>query len=317
MITQVLILIAGLVMIVYGADFLVEGASAAARKLGVSEFVIGLTIVGMGTSAPEMVVSFIGALQGKADIAVGNIIGSNIFNTLLILGVSALIFPMTITRGNRRRDIPINFLVILLMAVLGMKHTLGYGPENGLTRIDGAILLCCFVIYIWSCFKFDAKDTVDSDGKQMSTAKAVLFIIAGLAGLIIGGRFFVNSATSIAAMLGISEKFVAITILAGGTSIPELATCVVAAVKKKGQLALGNILGSNVFNVLLILGGSALINPLSFADISLVDLGVVILSAVLVWMSVFTGKKDKLDRFDGTLMILVWLSYLIYLLINL
>jgi len=151
----------------------------------------------------------------------------------------------------------------------------------------------------------------------MSTAKAVLFIIAGLAGLIIGGRFFVNSATSIAAMLGISEKFVAITILAGGTSIPELATCVVAAVKKKGQLALGNILGSNVFNVLLILGGSALINPLSFADISLVDLGVVILSAVLVWMSVFTGKKDKLDRFDGTLMILVWLSYMIYLLINL
>ena len=318
MILQILLLIAGLVMIVLGADYLVDGASSAARKLGVSEFVIGLTIVGMGTSAPEMVVSFIGAIQGKADIAVGNIIGSDIFNTLLILGVSALIFPMEITRGNCRRDIPVNFLVILLMAVLGMKHTLGFGAENSLTRIDGAILIALFAVYILSCFKYDTRDSSEGgEESQMTTLKAVLLIVAGLAALIIGGRLFVNSATSLAAMLGISEKFVAITILAGGTSLPELATCVVAAIKKKGQLALGNILGSNVFNVLLILGGSALIHPLSFADISMIDLGTVLLSAVLVWTSVFTGKKDRLDRFDASLLLLVWIAYMAYLLINL
>ena len=318
MTVQILLLLAGLALIVYGADFLVDGASSVARKVGISEFVIGLTIVGMGTSAPEMVVSFIGAIQGKADVAVGNIVGSNIFNTLLILGLSAMILPMSISRSNIRRDIPINIGVVLLLILLGMKATIGYGAENGLTRLDGGILLAAFIIYIWSCFKFDKKeDSEGSSDKEIGTAKAILLIIGGLAGLIIGGRLFVDSATTLATMLGVSEKFVAITILAGGTSLPELATCVVAAAKKKGQLALGNIIGSNIFNILLILGGSALINPLSFADLDYVDIGVLLLSSLMILVSYFFFRKKVIDRGDGAIMFLIWGAYMAYLFINL
>lgn len=318
MTVQILLLLAGLALIVYGADFLVDGASSVARKVGISEFVIGLTIVGMGTSAPEMVVSFIGAIQGKADVAVGNIVGSNIFNTLLILGLSAMILPMSISKSNIRRDIPINIGVVLLLILLGMKATIGYGAENGLTRLDGGILLAAFIIYIWSCFKFDKKeDSEGSSDKEIATAKAILLIIGGLAGLIIGGRLFVDSATTLATMLGVSEKFVAITILAGGTSLPELATCVVAAAKKKGQLALGNIIGSNIFNILLILGGSALINPLSFADLDYVDIGVLLLSSLMILASYFFFRKQVIDRGDGALMFLIWGAYMAYLFINL
>ena len=318
MTVQILLLLAGLALIVYGADFLVDGASSVARKVGISEFVIGLTIVGMGTSAPEMVVSFIGAIQGKADVAVGNIVGSNIFNTLLILGLSAMILPMSISKSNIRRDIPINIGIVLLLILLGMKATIGYGAENGLTRLDGGILLAAFIFYIWSCFKFDKKeDSEGSSDKEIGTAKAILLIIGGLAGLIIGGRLFVDSATTLATMLGVSEKFVAITILAGGTSLPELATCVVAAAKKKGQLALGNIIGSNIFNILLILGGSALINPLSFADLDYVDIGVLLLSSLMILVSYFFFRKKVIDRGDGAIMFLIWGAYMAYLFINL
>ena len=272
----------------------------------------------MGTSAPEMVVSFIGAIQGKADVAVGNIVGSNIFNTLLILGLSAMILPMSISKSNIRRDIPIKIGIVLLLILLGMKATIGYGAENGLTRLDGGILLAAFIIYIWSCFKFDKKeDSEGSSDKEIGTAKAILLIIGGLAGLIIGGRLFVDSATTLATMLGVSEKFVAITILAGGTSLPELATCVVAAAKKKGQLALGNIIGSNIFNILLILGGSALINPLSFADLDYVDIGVLLLSSLMILASYFFFRKKVIDRGDGAIMFLIWGAYMAYLFINL
>ena len=307
MTVQILLLLAGLALIVYGADFLVDGASSVARKVGISEFVIGLTIVGMGTSAPEMVVSFI-----------GNIVGSNIFNTLLTDGLSAIILPMAISKSNLRRDIPINIGIVLLLILLGMKATIGYGAENGLTRLDGGILLAAFIIYIWSCFKFDKKeDSEGSSDKEIGTAKAILLIIGGLAGLIIGGRLFVDSATTLATMLGVSEKFVAITILAGGTSLPELATCVVAAAKKKGQLALGNIIGSNIFNILLILGGSALINPLSFADLDYVDIGVLLLSSLMILASYFFFRKKVIDRGDGAIMFLIWGAYMAYLFINL
>ena len=318
MTVQILLLIVGLVLIVLGADFLVDGASAIARKVGISEFVIGLTIVGMGTSAPEMVVSFIGALQGKADVAIGNVVGSNIFNTLLILGLSAIILPMSISRNNIRRDIPINIGVVILMIFLGMKGAIGYGANDGLSKWDGAILLAAFILYIWSCFKFDDKDESEgSSDKVIGPLKAVILILGGLAGLIIGGHLFVNSATSLAGILGISEKFVAITILAGGTSLPELATCIVAATKKKGQLALGNIIGSNVFNVLLILGGSALLHPLSFADIDYVDLGVLLLSSLMILGSYFFFQKKVIDRGDATIMLLIWIAYMAYLFINL
>ena len=199
-----------------------------------------------------------------------------------------------------------------------MKATIGYGAENGLTRLDGGILLAAFIIYIWSCFKFDKKeDSEGSSDKEIGTAKAILLIIGGLAGLIIGGRLFVDSATTLATMLGVSEKFVAITILAGGTSLPELATCVVAAAKKKGQLALGNIIGSNIFNILLILGGSALINPLSFADLDYVDIGVLLLSSLMILGSYFFFRKKVIDRGDGAIMFLIWGAYMAYLFINL
>ena len=315
---QIILFLLGLGLIIYGADWLVDGASSIARKFGISEFVIGLTIVGMGTSAPEMVVSFIGAIHGNADIAVGNVFGSNIFNTLLILGITAVIMPMTITRTNLRRDIPINLGVTLLVLLLGPTALLlGFG-NNTLTRLDGAILLAVFITYMYFSFKTGVKEEGgETSEKMIKPWLSALMIIGGLAGLIAGGQLFVDSATTIAKTLGISDKFIAITILAGGTSMPELATCVVAALKKKGQLALGNILGSNVFNILLILGGSALIHPLSFDSMNLVDTGVLLLSALLLLASAFMGKKNQLDRFDGSILLLCEAAYFTWLCINL
>ena len=315
---QVLLLIAGLALIVFGADYLVDGASGIARRFGLSEFVIGLTIVGMGTSAPEMVVSFIGAFQGNADIAIGNVVGSNIMNTLLILGVTALILPMVITPSNWKRDIPMNILITVLLIVLGLEYTLFHiGTQDGLTRWDGAILLALFIGYMVLSFKGNKPDEEDTPAKQRSIGLCLLLIAAGIGGLAFGGNLFVNNATELARALGVSDKFIAITILAGGTSMPELATCVVAAAKKKGQLALGNIIGSNVFNILLILGGSALIHPLSFEHINYVDLGVLLLSAFVLLTASLIGKKHKIDRFDGVFFLLIWASYMAYLIINL
>ena len=317
MLLQIFIFLVGLFFIVKGADWLVDGASSVAKRLGISDFVIGLTIVGMGTSAPEMVVSFIGAIQGNADIAIGNVMGSNIFNVLLILGVTAVICPMTITSLNRRKDIPINIFITVLLLGLGMTHKLfGFGTDT-LGRLEGAILVVLFATYIYLSFRFDVPDeNSDEDEKPVSIGKSVFMIVAGLAGLILGGQFFVNSATSIAKMIGVSDKFIAITILAGGTSMPELATCIVAAAKKKGQLALGNILGSNVFNILLILGGSALIHPLSFAAISYVDAAALLVSALAIAISIYTFKRDKLDRADGISLLILEIAYMTWLIID-
>ena len=309
MVLQILILIAGLVLVVWGADRLVDGASALARRFGLSEFVIGLTIVGMGTSAPEMVVSFIGAIQGNADISIGNVVGSNIFNTLLILGLTALLLPMAVTPDNRKKDVPMNILITLLL--------IGLGLDGSLTRWDGAILLAVFALYMWHSFRNGSEEASEEDAAQEPVWKSTLFILLGLASLIFGGNFFVDSATDIAHALGVSDKFIAITILAGGTSLPELATCVAAAVKKKGQLALGNIIGSNIFNILLILGGSALIHPLSLAGISYVDFGILFASAVALMTACFIGKKNMLDRVDGVLFLLLFVAYMTYLIVNL
>lgn len=310
MIVEILILIVGLALVIFGADWLVDGASSIARKAGVSEFVIGLTIVGFGTSCPELVVSLTGALKGIADISIGNVVGSNIFNTLLILGVTAVLSPIAITKHNKRIDIPLTFGVTLLLIVFGKL-------QNGLSRVEGIIFLSLFIAYIYYCFKSDSTDIEESDNKQLKLFAAILLVAAGLAGLILGGRLFVDSATEIAKMAGISDKFIAITILAGGTSLPELATCVVAAAKKKGQLALGNILGSNVFNVLLILGSSAIVTPLSFASMNFIDLGVLLLSSILLFIACYTGQKDKLDRFDGVLLLICEAAYMAWLFIEL
>ncbi len=319
MILEILLLIIGLVLIITGAEFLVDGSSSIARKFGVSEFVIGLTIVGMGTSAPEMVVSFMGAFQGKADIALGNVIGSNIFNTLLILGITCFLMPMTITRQNMKRDIPMNIATTLLLIFLGMHGTFFGLGHDVVSRLDGMLFILIFAFYMYWSFKHDQSEepVEEVTEKQPKLFVSILLVVSGLSALIFGGKVFVNSATEIASMVGLSDKFIAITILAGGTSLPELATCIVAAAKKKGQLALGNILGSNIFNILLILGGSAIIHPLNFGGVGLVDLGVLLLSAVLIWASAHMGKKAQIDRLDGFMMLSCEIGYMVWLFINL
>ena len=313
MTTQFFILIAGLLLILFGANYLVDGASSIAKRFGLSEFIIGVTIVGIGTSAPEMVVSFMSAIQGKADMAIGNIVGSNIFNTAMILGVTALIAPLTITRSNLRKDIPLNIIVTILLIALGMNFTITGLGKDQLSRIDGAILLGIFVWYLWSSFRSDSADDEDEPIKQHSIAISMLMITGGLAGLIFGGRLFVNSATEIARMFGVSDKFIAITVMAAGTSMPELATCVVAAIKGRGQLALGNILGSNISNILLILGGSAIISPLSFTGMTMADLGTILGCSLFILLSAWLFKKKSLDRVEGAVLLLIEAGYMWYL----
>ena len=309
---QILLLLVGLALIVFGADWLVDGASAIARKVGISEFVIGLTIVGFGTSCPELVVSLTGALQGNADISVGNVIGSNIFNTLLILGMTAVIAPVAVTRSNSRRDIPIVVLVTFLFAFFCVS-------AKEINRWEGIAFLLIFIAYMVYCFKTDdgSASRESSDVKVLNIWLAILLVAAGLGGLILGGQLFVNNATAIARALGVSDKFIAITLLAGGTSLPELATCIVAAAKKKDQLALGNVLGSNVFNILLILGTSAVVTPLSTMQITWVDIAAMLLSVVLVWLWTYTGKRYKIDRWEAVLMLLCFVGYYIWLFLKL
>ena len=312
MILQIFILIAGLLLILFGANYLVDGSSSIARRFGLSEFVIGLTIVGIGTSTPEMVVSFFSAIQGKADMAIGNVVGSNIFNTLLILGITAVICPIKISKNAIRKDIPLNIAITVLLIVLGM---------NGvLSRIDGAILLGIFIWYMWSSFKSTSKSDEQSEEdeiKNYSLGASAALIIGGLAALVFGGRLFVNSATAIAQALGMSEKFIAITIMAAGTSMPELATSAVAAFKKRGQLALGNVVGSNISNILLIIGGSSLITPLSFTGMSVVDLGTLLGCTVFILLSAVMFKKKQLDRIEGTILLMCEAAYMWYLIANL
>lgn len=311
MLLQILILLVGLVLILMGANWLVDGSSSVARRFGISEFVIGLTIVGIGTSAPEMVVSFLSAFQGKSAMAVGNIIGSNIFNTLMILGVTALVAPLAITKSNLRKDIPLNIVVTLLLILLGRSATmLGIGTVDSVSRLEGVLLLVIFGLYMWSTFRSEKESQEESVENNIKPAMAAIMIVGGLAGLIIGGRLFVHSATQIAQIAGLSEKFIAITIMAAGTSLPELATCVVAAAKGQGQLALGNVLGSNISNILLILGGSALIHPLSFEGITLMDLSLFAVASVLIFLSSMTFKKKELDRVEGAIFICLEVAYM-------
>ncbi len=314
---QILILLGGLLLILFGANWLVDGSSSIAKRFGLSEFVIGLTIVGIGTSTPEMVVSFMSALNGNADMAVGNVMGSNIFNVLMIIGVTALISPLNITKSNLKRDIPLNIFVTALLILLGMNMSIFGRGQDQLCRIDGLILLAVFVWYMWESFKNDSNESPESGIKQYTIAISVLLILAGLAGLVIGGRLFVNSATELAKMFGVSDKFIAITIMAAGTSMPELATCVVAALKGRGQLALGNVLGSNISNILLILGGSALIHPLSMGGMTWVDIGVLTVTALFFLISAYTFKKNQIDRYEGTILLLLEAGYMWYLIANL
>ena len=314
---QILTLIGGLILILLGANWLVDGSSSIAKRFGLSEFIIGLTIVGIGTSSPEMVVSFMSAMKGNADMAIGNVVGSNIFNTLTILGITALISPLVITKSNLRKDIPLNIIVTALLLILGLEMTLFNIGNNQLGRLDGAILLGIFAWYIWSSFKSNQADSSEeSDIKEYSILVSILLVAAGLAGLIFGGRLFVDSATALAKAMGVSDKFIAITVMAAGTSMPELATCVVAALKGRGQLALGNILGSNISNILLILGGASLIHPLSFSGMTNVDLFTLLGSAAFILFCAFTFRKKEIDRIEGAILVLMEVAYMWYLISN-
>jgi len=310
MIVSVVLVIIGLALVVFAADWLVDGSCAIARKAGISEFVIGLTIVGFGTSCPELVVSLNGAFKGVSDIAVGNVIGSNIFNTLLILGLTALLAPVGVSEENRRRDIPITLLVTFMMLLCGM---LGGGE---LSRLEGIVFLIVFAFYLWYCFKTGKAQEEDVE-PVMGMWKAVALCAAGLAGLIFGGNLLVDNAIVLAKGAGVSDKFIAVTLLAGGTSLPELVTCIVAIRKKKDQLALGNILGSNVFNILLILGCSSIVTPLSFSAVTTVDAAVLLASIILIWMSTYTGRRNVIDRWEGALLLLLEFGYMAWLVINL
>ena len=317
MFIQIIILIAGLLLILAGANYLVEGSSSVARKSSISEFVIGLTIVGIGTSTPEMVVSFISSYQGNADMAIGNVVGSNIFNTMLILGVTALIMPLKITRNTLRRDIPMNIIATMMLIIMGLNCTIfGIGNDT-ISRIDGIILLDVFAYYLYLSFKNDAGSEQEEETRTFSTALSIIMIAGGLAGLILGGKLFVNSASEIARLCNVPEAFIAITVMAGGTSLPELATCVVAAAKKRGQLALGNIIGSNISNILLIIGGAAVVRPLPVKGITPVDFGVMLLSAIMILASAYLFKKKELDRVEGVILLLTWGGYMAWLITSL
>lgn len=326
MIIQILLLIAGLLLILWGANWLVDGSSSIAKKTGMSEFIIGLTIVGIGTSTPEMVVSFMSAfsnMPAASDMAIGNAVGSNIFNTLIILGITALVCPLSITKESIKRDLPLNIAVTGLLILLGMKHSIfGIGTDT-LTRLDGLFMLLILVLYFRVLLKKPAGTQADQnsdeaeDGiKVFSTGKSILLILTGLLCLVFGGRLFVNAATEIAIYYNMSQKFIALTIMAAGTSLPELATSLVAALKGRAQLAMGNVLGSNIFNILLILGGCAVIKPLSFSGMSPVDLGVIMVAAVFLFTSAYTFKRNKLDRVEAVILLLMEAGYMTWLFMN-
>ncbi|MBR5147700.1 MAG: calcium/sodium antiporter [Bacteroidaceae bacterium] len=319
LIVDVICILVGLVMILVGSDWLVDGASSVARKYGISEFVIGVTIVGIGTSMPELVSSAISAIGGHGDMALGNVTGSNICNVLLILGVTALISPIGYTRSNIRKDIPLA-LAVSMFLLLVLYNGFGlFGGVPGISRMDALFLLLFFVIFMVDSFKSgkqDAVEEVTEEGKSMPIGKAVVLIVLGLAGLVFGGRLFVDHTVSIAEQFHVSEAFISITLMALGTSLPELATCVVAAMKGKNQLALGNVIGSNIFNILLIIGASGLISPFEIQSISSVDMIMVVAVMVMLWMAALTFKKRELDRVEGAIFLLCYIGYITYLSLN-
>ena len=309
MLLSIVLLLVGLGLVVYGSDILVDGASSVARKIGISEFVIGIIIVGFGTSCPELVVSVTGAIDGNSAVSLGNVTGSNIFNILMILGLTAIFSPIAITKDNKTKDIPILLCITIFFCLIVLKGTIN--------RLDAALFLAIFAIYLLYNFKAGKSEAAAIEEevveKNYGTFLSILMIVGGLAGLIFGGKLFVNNAVTLAHALGASDKFIAVTILAVGTSLPELMTCVVAAAKKKGQLALGNIVGSNVFNILLILGISGLIHPLDTSSFNYVDMATLTASVLALFIFANASKKSQLSKPAGISFLLMEVVYMIYL----
>ncbi len=319
MFITILLFVLGFVFLVKGADILVEGSSSIAKKYGISNLVIGLTIVAFGTSTPELIVSAIAAWNESTGIALGNIIGSNISNTLLILGVSAIIFPLAVKKNTVSKEIPLSLLAILAVAFLVNDKLIDGMDASVLTRIDGLILILFFSIFIYYTFGISkVKTTIVEELKEEKIAKhnnlsSVLMILGGLVGLYFGGRWIVDGAIVFASSFGLSEELIGLTIVAIGTSLPELAASAVAAYKKHTDIAVGTVIGSNIFNLFWVLGISAIINPITFNPILNTDLVILFLATVLILFTVFFGSKNTIGKGEGVSLLGVYVTYIIFL----
>lgn len=306
---QALLLVLGIIVVLRAADWLTNGSVGLARRMDVPQIVIGLTIVAIGTSMPEFFVSLMSAVNGTPDLAVGNIVGSNIFNALLIVGVAAMVTPITILPSTVKKNIP----VAVFASVLLMGMTL----DGRISRIDAAILFAFFLVFIWLTLRGakTGESTEDAQtGKQLTVGKSIWFMLCGLIGLVAGSQVFVSNASALAHTIGISDAVIGLTIVAGGTSLPELATSVVAAKKGNSGIAIGNVLGSNVFNILMILGITGLVQPMTITGITMVDLAMMVVSMVLLWLFSFT--KYRIQRWEGVVLTVVFVGYLSWLIVN-
>ncbi len=319
LIVPYLLFIAGFFILIKGADLLVKGASSIAVQFHISDLAVGLTIVAFGTSTPELFVNIMASLEGNTDIAVGNVLGSNISNILLILGISSIIFPLSVSKGIVWKEIPFSLMSVFLLGIMANDHLIDRTNFSILGRADGIILLIFFFIFIYSTFSI-AKRIQGMEElipkKQYAFYSSVLMIFLGLIGLILGGKWIVDGAVYFATTFGMSESLLGLTIVAVGTSLPELATSAVAAYKRNIEIAVGNVVGSNIFNIFFVLGISATIKSLPFKSSSNVDIGVVIIASSLLFASMFTGRKRSLDRWEGVLFVVIYAIYMGFLIIR-
>lgn len=308
------LLLVGLALLTFCADMLTRGCVGLAARFRVPEFIVGLTVMAVGTSMPELTVSLMSALKGSSEMAIGNVTGSNIFNILIILGICSVLRPMDITRENIRRDIPICIAVSLLLWLFTSDTLLGLGSEDKIGRVEGVIFLLLYVaVIVYSIRSSKGEGESPESGPKMGAVKIILFVVLGLAGLIFGGNLCLESATAIARDWGVSESIIAITIVAAGTSLPELASSVSALISGKTSMALGNIIGSNVANILLILGMSASITPLTMGNITQLDIMMVILAAVILLISALVIGRRRITRLEGVLYLAVYVAYVVAL----
>ena len=309
-----LLLLVGLALITFCADMLTRGCVGLAARFNVPEFIVGLTIMAVGTSMPELTVSVMSALKGSSEMAIGNVTGSNLFNVLIILGLCSLLRPMDITRENIRRDIPICIGVSVLLWLFTSDTLLGWGAENKIGRLEGVVLLALYVaVIIYSIRSSKGEGEEPSNAPKMGVLKIVAFVIVGLCGLIYGGNLCLDSATAIARAWGVSESIIAITIVAAGTSLPELASSISALVSGKTSLALGNIIGSNVANILLILGTSASITPLTMGNITQLDILMIIIAPVVLLLSALFIGTRRITRIEGAIFLAIYVAYVVVL----
>ena len=316
---SVILLLAGFVLVIKGADFLVEGGSSLAKRLRISDIAIGLTVIAFGTSLPELAVNITASIKGSSEIAITNVLGSNTANILLILGISSIIFPLTVTKGTVWKEIPFSLLAAIVLALMACNNITAGKEYSQLTRIDGLILLCFFIIFLYytAGIAHDTSDVTENASRAIfSTKKSITFIIAGLVLLILGGQWIVNGAINAAKMLHISESVIGATIIAIGTSIPELATSIVAAYKKNPDIAVGNVIGSNIFNIFLILGISSTIRPLQIHSSDIIHFAAVIIASFILFICMFTGKKRIIDRWEGWLLLAGYIIYIALVLIG-